>query len=276
MFCCRCGKEIENGSRFCVFCGEEQISIQSGSAERSVIYKKPEVMKCPYCKAIIEDDSVFCPVCGKHLDGGKANRRKAPIIGIGVCILLVVICVSCVLFLKQKEEKEQWEFSSKKAEVYDVPEVKKQEDETKQDVKNENNTDIDKERGEEEQDKESEKMKEKPDDKKLENNMEQETEYILEMSNSKYLTDTDVSSLSIKEINYAKNEIYARHGRRFQSKELQDYFDTKTWYIGKYSPEEFDNKYSINVLSDVEKKNAEFLRNKEFAMNPAGYQLDSY
>ncbi len=43
-------------------------------------------------------------------------------------------------------------------------------------------------------------------------------DYILPESNSRYLTDADVAGLSLKEINYAKNEIYARHGRKFDSK----------------------------------------------------------
>ena len=42
-------------------------------------------------------------------------------------------------------------------------------------------------------------------------------DYILPDSNSRYLTESDIQYLSIREINYAKNEIYARHGRRFQS-----------------------------------------------------------
>ncbi len=99
-------------------------------------------------------------------------------------------------------------------------------------------------------------------------------DYILPESNSRIMTEADVEGLSLKELNYAKNEIYARHGRKFQSKELQDYFGSKSWYEGKYEGNEFDATYGVSLLSDIEKKNAEFLKKKEFAMSSGGYKLD--
>lgn len=99
-------------------------------------------------------------------------------------------------------------------------------------------------------------------------------DYILPESNSKILTDADIEGLSLKELNYAKNEIYARHGRKFQSQELNDYFGSKSWYEGKYEGTDFDNNYSAKLLSDTEKKNAEFLKKAENAMSSGGYQLD--
>ena len=99
-------------------------------------------------------------------------------------------------------------------------------------------------------------------------------DYIIAGSDSRYLTDTDISRLSLRELNYAKNEIYARHGRRFDSRELQEYFNSKSWYEGKYDPADFDANYRANVLNDYEKKNAELLRQKEFSISPNGYLLD--
>ena len=96
-------------------------------------------------------------------------------------------------------------------------------------------------------------------------------DYILPESNSRYLTKGDVEGLSLREINYAKNEIYARHGRRFNSKELQDYFDSKSWYNGTISPD----KFNTSVFNKYELKNAEFLRDIEFSMDSRGYQLDA-
>ena len=45
--------------------------------------------------------------------------------------------------------------------------------------------------------------------------------------------------------------------------------------MGRYSPEDFDQNYSGRVLNDFEKKNADFLSEKEFAIAPNGYQLDA-
>lgn len=113
----------------------------------------------------------------------------------------------------------------------------------------------------------------KEDDKKdAENKMS--ADYVLPESNARLMTESDVAGLSAQELNYAKNEIYARHGRKFKSKELQDYFGSKSWYEGVYEGDEFDQKYSINVLSDIEKKNAEFLKKKEYEASNGGYKLD--
>ena len=95
-------------------------------------------------------------------------------------------------------------------------------------------------------------------------------DYILPESNSSYLTDADVSGLTLQQLNYAKNEIYARHGRKFDSKELQNYFGSKSWYNGTVNAADFKE----TVFNEYEKKNAEFLRQKEFAMHDGGYQLD--
>lgn len=96
-------------------------------------------------------------------------------------------------------------------------------------------------------------------------------DYILPQSASYLLTESDIEGLDIREINYAKNEIYARHGRLFQSAELQNYFNSKKWYHGTVSPEEFNN----SMLSEIERENADFLAQVEFGMDPKGYQLDA-
>lgn len=99
-------------------------------------------------------------------------------------------------------------------------------------------------------------------------------DYVLQQSSRKYLTESDVQGMSIQQLNYAKNEIYARHGRRFDSPELQNFFNGKSWYIGKYAPADFDKNYSDSLLSDVEKNNAQFLKEMEYRLAPSGYQLD--
>lgn len=95
-------------------------------------------------------------------------------------------------------------------------------------------------------------------------------DYIISYSDTVLLTNADVAGLSLQEINYAKNEIYARHGRKFKSTELQNYFNSKSWYHGTIAPGDFTN----SMLSSVEQKNAEFLSDVEFSMSPNGYQLD--
>ncbi len=94
---------------------------------------------------------------------------------------------------------------------------------------------------------------------------------ILPQSDDRVLTNADVTGLSLREINYAKNEIYARHGRKFASSELQEYFNSRSWYRGTIAPKNFDT----SVLSSVEKQNADFLAKIEFSIDPDGYKLDA-
>lgn len=98
-------------------------------------------------------------------------------------------------------------------------------------------------------------------------------DYIIPDSNTKLLTNADIEGLSAQQLNYARNEIYARHGRMFDSEELQEYFGSKSWYNPQYPADEFDQT-SDSVLTDTEKKNAEFLREAENNIQPGGYQLD--
>lgn len=95
-------------------------------------------------------------------------------------------------------------------------------------------------------------------------------EYLISYSDSRYLSEQDVQGFSVQELCYAKNEIFARHGRIFQSVELTEYFKAQSWYSGYIAPEEFQSSF----LSEVEWTNAEFLRSLEFSRQTDGYQLD--
>lgn len=84
------------------------------------------------------------------------------------------------------------------------------------------------------------------------------SEYILPYSDTRYLTEVDVAGLSEDEIRIALNEIYARHGRIFQSEDLNVYFASRSWYEPKYSAEEFSAVES-SIMNDCENKNIDFL-----------------
>ena len=94
--------------------------------------------------------------------------------------------------------------------------------------------------------------------------------YIIADSNSRYLTEADVKEMSIQQVNYAKNEIYARRGRKFLSNELMSYFSSKSWYNGTIEPDAFNS----SMFNQYELANVEFLAKIEKSMNPNGYQLD--
>ncbi len=96
---------------------------------------------------------------------------------------------------------------------------------------------------------------------------EQEDEYIEEEEVSEFiLSDTGriyydryyLEQLSDEELRIARNEIYARHGRTFRDQALQDYFNSKSWYVPMYDPDEFD-RMQEQILNDCEKSNRDLI-----------------
>lgn len=94
-------------------------------------------------------------------------------------------------------------------------------------------------------------------------------EYVFPDSDSRLLTETDVSGRSAEELRIAKNEIYARHGRIFTSEDLKEYFDSKSWYVGSIPADQF----SENVFNQTEKDNIAFIQ--KYIDNPSGAGNDS-
>ena len=89
--------------------------------------------------------------------------------------------------------------------------------------------------------------------------MEDSNGYILPDSDSRKLKKSDLAGMTAQQLSYAKNEIYARHGRVFKSSELQDYFNQKDWY-------EKNDDFKDEDLSKKEAENTEFI---------AAYQKDN-
>lgn len=87
-------------------------------------------------------------------------------------------------------------------------------------------------------------------------------DYILPNSSTELISERDLEGLSDWELYIARNEIYARHGRGFKNKDLQEYFGSKSWYVERYTPEEFD---ANPTLSDIELQNVETIHNVEKA-----------
>lgn len=83
-------------------------------------------------------------------------------------------------------------------------------------------------------------------------------DYIIADSNSRYLTESELNSMSTYDLYLARNEIFARHGRDFKKQELKDYFGAKSWYHVQYSPSEFD-AHTSTLLNDFERKNSELM-----------------
>lgn len=89
--------------------------------------------------------------------------------------------------------------------------------------------------------------------------IELEDEYIFPNSDSDYLKKSDIKGMSLEEINFAKNELYARHGRIFERKELQEYFESCSWYTPMYTAGEWNKYGDAFFFNKYEIKNRNFL-----------------
>lgn len=86
-------------------------------------------------------------------------------------------------------------------------------------------------------------------------------EYILVGSDSRYISEAELDKLTKEEVKLARNEIYARNGRKFSDAALQNYFNQFDWYKPTIEPSDFKesmlNKYEIanrDLIVQYEKK----------------------
>ena len=84
---------------------------------------------------------------------------------------------------------------------------------------------------------------------------ESDSEYLLADSDSRYLTEDDLAGFTAEQCRLARNEIYARHGRRFSDPALQRYFDSLSWYNGTIEPSDFND----NVFNSYERANCSLI-----------------
>ena len=78
--------------------------------------------------------------------------------------------------------------------------------------------------------------------------------YLMPDSADRYLEVSDIEGYSRDEIQMIINEIYAKHGREFQTQENIDYFSAQDWYepvVGK-SDEEIANEFNAYEKANVE------------------------
>lgn len=81
-------------------------------------------------------------------------------------------------------------------------------------------------------------------------------EFVFPMSDTKLIPDYILVNMSEDELWIARNEIYARHGRRFTNAYLSGYFASCSWYEPGVSAEEFDE----SSLSQTELDNLDLIK----------------
>ncbi len=85
------------------------------------------------------------------------------------------------------------------------------------------------------------------------------SDYVFPGSNSRYLAKSELQGLSALQLMVARNEIYARRGRKFVDPNLQAYFNSKSWYSGTVEPDDF----TVAVFNKYEKANIMLIKEYE-------------
>lgn len=83
--------------------------------------------------------------------------------------------------------------------------------------------------------------------------------YIFPDSDVRYYSEEELKTCSKEELRLGRNEIYARHGRIFESEDLKVYFQQQSWYYGYLTADQFDD----SLLNEYEKKNLELIKTVE-------------
>ena len=288
MRCDNCGRRIKDGQNFCRHCGAPVI--REG---------EPAVNKCPKCGAMSDPENRFCAFCGSvlgdpSLTGGaaievgeehlskteiaKSSSQKWIFILVGCAVLLIAIggfiWKTAYAPDRMKGDEENYSTATAEPSLTGSPFYIQAEPSVVENIKPEVPNTVYSEPDETTADTEPLPIAEDIDAPEAQSkDLSAEEVFIIPDSNSRYLDRDDVAFLSLQEINYAKNEIYARHGRKFKSKELSDYFNSKAWYVGRYDADLFDELYAPQ-LNEYEIANAYFLQSIEFEINSEGYQLD--
>lgn len=113
----------------------------------------------------------------------------------------------------------------------------------------------------------NDKMEDSPVEEEIEENTEDtaNADYIIPYSDTRYLSQQDLMGMNKGTLRAARNEIYARYGRKFKAKDLQDYFNSKSWYHPTIEADQFTD----NMLSETERHNANLIKETETEA-PAG------
>ncbi|WP_312427304.1 YARHG domain-containing protein [Lacrimispora sp.] len=87
-------------------------------------------------------------------------------------------------------------------------------------------------------------------------------EFVFPNSSDSLLQEPDLWNLSASQLRIARNEIYARHGRRFADVELQKYFNQCSWYKGTIDPKDFKEE----ALNETERFNIRLIHEQQKRM----------
>ena len=254
MFCKRCGKELKEGAQFCQYCGTK-VAVTAGKTEESSVPRQPVEPK-----GAETERSASHTVTKPGEPVGKSGVVNKVVVGTVVAIVIIVIGV--VIYLLMSKQRDDIETTSEASVGYE---------ESGENSNSQYIADQDSQEAVSSETPEPSDIPETPEPQEstptavpesVPESVEEPVQYVLPNSNSQYLTMEDLAGLTKEQCRLARNELYARHGRRFDDAELQGYFDSCDWYVGTISPGDFDD----SVLNEYEIANRDLIVQYETEM----------
>lgn len=267
MFCGTCGKEIRDDSKFCEFCGTPVAIGQAGK-------KTPVMPENTKLSKDFAENRQQKPIKEKAEEHGMpptASKRKSKKTGILLAAGTVLLLAAAGgIWLLGGADVESGSATTEAEKMI----AERAETEAQQETDSAAETEVFRFAEETEaakaetQGAENETEAETETAEKAEETVYTETvdftEYILPDCASRLYTEEELSALSEEDLRLARNEIYARHGRKFQTEDLNAYFSGKTWYVPLYSAEEM-NQMGDSYLNAYETANRDRILQVESA-----------
>ena len=263
MFCTKCGNELPVNAKFCTKCGTKVETFQPGAIQPSPAPQKapvnqPNPVPQPQQK---KTEQVKKPKNSEKISNKNKNETEKKsgsgamvylLIGAAV-LIIILIAIIVLLFIKGNQPAKQDDITTE------------QPTETETSTEQTDRKDV---TGQQEASEKTSEVINKEDTTGNEDMGtdgavgEEDAEYILPESASRLLTEADLANLTQEDLRIARNEIYARHGRKFLDEGLQEYFNGKSWYNGTIEPDDFKE----DMLSEIERTNEDTIVNYETKM----------
>lgn len=297
MFCSNCGAKLPDGTKFCTNCGAPVASPtqeqgDQAAPDETVAMPSPSANPEPtreYVPISIDEPAVAPEPAAPSYASSPASRRHGGTSSVtivmaviaAVAVIALVVVVANPFHMGGTDAASQQQVAAEEEPADDAAEDDvATEDESKADDASAEEDDADDEASDDGASDDSSRGGDNNvvvvvgDDRPSQPTggtvvvREPSDSYVLPNSASHSYSTSELSHLTDWELYLARNEIYARHGRRFNNDDLQRYFNAQSWYTPVYSPEDFDAR-SGSILSSVEQNNASTILSVEQARGSA-------
>lgn len=293
MYCFKCGRKLGDGARFCSGCGASLMPDADTLGEKksaadpktsvpgaSVPKQKVSVPRESEPEQKVSAPRASVPEQRTSVSGMSAQemRRERPrpvspvpekktdkkliligILGLVIVALIVALAVLLMSGGSSPSGNESLSSSGAETEAEETLPVPEEEEETVADSA-ETGQSLEGEDTYVQETPEETAVETVPEE--AEQTEEEDPAYILPDSDKEYLTRADLEGLTQEELRLARNELYARHGRKFDDEGLQAYFEGLDWYVPSIEPEDFTE----DMLSEVEVYNRDLITEYEEEM----------